>query len=168
MFTNANLTNFDAAIRASFPAISASAFSAIQAFYPAQNYASEFKRLAAVVSDLLFNCHGYAMASSSAPAKRYRMLTTIPPGTHAIGTLTLLGYPLATPDLIKRFRRLIMNFVVFGDPNGEDGGIGGGIVLPEFQPDGKGVEISSSDIKVVDLDGDAEVCTWWSKGLYMP
>ena len=151
-----------------FPAITSPALTAIQTFYPAQNYPSVFRRLAAVVSDLIFNCHGYAMASSSAPAKRYRILTTIPPGTHATGASVLLGDPLAAPEIVKRYRRLVMNFAVFGDPNGEDGGIGGGIVLPEFKAAGKGVEINATDIKVVDLSGDSEVCTWWAKALYTP
>ena len=61
-----------------------------------------------------------------------------------------------------------MNFVVFGDPNGEDGGVGGGIVVPEFKDAGKGVEINATDIKVVDLSGDSEVCRWWTKALYTP
>jgi hypothetical protein len=139
----------------------------IQTFYPAANYPSVFRRLAAVISDVLFDCNSFAMASSSVPAKRYRALTTIPPGTHAIGAAVLGGYPLATPELVKRFRRLIMNFVVFGDPNGQDGGVGGGVVFPEFK-EGKGLEISATDIKVVDLSGDKEVCSWWSMGLYTP
>ena len=168
MFTNVSDTNFEDAIRAYFPAITTSALTAIQTFYPAQNYPSLFNRLAAVVGDVLFNCNTYAMASSSAPAKRYRLLTTIPPGTHGIGALTLLGYPLAAPDLVKRFRRLIMNFVVFGDPNGQDGGVGGGVVFPEFQTAGKGLQINTTDITLVDLTGNSEVCKWWLKGLYTP
>ena len=116
----------------------------------------------------MFDCHGYAMACSSAPAKRYRILTTIPPGTHATGALTLLGLPLAAPELVKRFRRLVMNFVVFGDPNGEDGDAGCGVVLPEFNAARKGIEINATDIQVVDLSGDSEVCTWWAKALYTP
>src|SRR5437660_155977 len=116
MFTNASETNFDDAIRTAFPAITTSVLTAIQTFYPAQNYPSVFSRLVAVTSDMRYNCHGYAMASSSSPtAKRYRMLTTIPPGTHGTGALTLIGFPLATPDLLKRFRRIVMNFIVFGD-----------------------------------------------------
>ena len=56
-----------------------------------------------------------------------------------------------------------MNFVVFGDPNGQDGGVGGGVAFPEFKDAGKGLEISAAEIKVVDLSGGSEVCTWWAK-----
>ena len=61
-----------------------------------------------------------------------------------------------------------MNFVVFGDPNGEDGDAGCGVVLPEFNAARKGIEINATDIQVVDLSGDSEVCTWWAKALYTP
>ena len=169
MSANASETNFDDAVRRAFPAITTSALATIQTFYPAQNYPSVFRRLAAVFGDAMFNCHAYAMVSSSAPTKRYRMLTTIPPGIHGTGALNLLGLRSeATPELLKRFRRLVMNFVVFGDPNGEDGSVGGEVVFPEFQAAGKGLEISATDIKLVDLSGDSEVCTWWAMGLYTP
>ena len=61
-----------------------------------------------------------------------------------------------------------MNFVVFGDPNGQDGGVGGGVTFPEFKDAGQGLEISATDIKVSDLRGNPELCTWWAKGLYSP
>ena len=61
-----------------------------------------------------------------------------------------------------------MNFVVCGDPNGEDGGVGSGVAFPEFQAAGMGLEINATDIKVVDLSRDSEVCKWWLKGLFTP
>ena len=61
-----------------------------------------------------------------------------------------------------------MNFVVFGDPNGEDGGVGGGVMFPEFGGEGMGVEINATDIGVAELNGDEEVCRWWAKALYTP
>ena len=84
-----------------------------------------FRRLAAVTGDATVGCHTYAMASSSALAMRYRILATLLLGTDSTGAATLLRFPLATPELAKRFRGLITNFVVFGDPNGQDGGVGG-------------------------------------------
>ena len=168
MFTNANETNFDNGIRATFPAITPSALATIQSFYPAQNYPSVFRRLAAAIGDVKFDCNTFAMASSSAPAKRYRFLTSMPPGIHGTGTLALFEFPFATPELVKRFQRLAMNFVVFGDPNGWDGGVGGGVVFPESKGAEKGVEINATDIKVADFSADSEVCTWWAKGLYTP
>ena len=58
------------------------------------------------------------------------------------------------PEIAMRYRSLVTNIVVFGVPNGKDGGVRGGIVLLEFKGAGK------------DLSGDSEVCTWWAKALY--
>ena len=51
---------------------------------------------------------------------------------------------------------------------GEDEGVGGGVVVPEFKDEGKGPEINTTDIKVVESNKDTEICRWWAKALYTP
>ncbi|RPA95802.1 alpha/beta-hydrolase [Choiromyces venosus 120613-1] len=167
LFTNRSETNFEDAIRSTFPSITPDAVAKIVSFYPASSYNSTFWRLAAVTSDIIFNCNNFAMASSESPKKRYRFLTSIPPGTHAVGAAALFGAPLGDPAVVRRFRRFVMNFVVYGDPNGSDGGVGNGVVFPEYNA-GKGLEVSGTEIKQVDLGGDTGKCTWWSQGFYTP
>jgi len=52
------------------------------------------------------------MAGSGSLGKRFGLLTSIPPGDHAVGAAALFGAQSGDPAVLRCFRQFLTNFVV--------------------------------------------------------
>lgn len=133
-------------------------------FYPRASYASEVERFAAFFGDSTFDSNRYAV-SAALPGRTYNMVNT---GRHGDGTNNLFN---DLPDgqlsvqVVAQMRRFVMNFVVTGDPNGEQG-VAEGVVWPVYEG-GRGLVVTEEGMQVVDVTARDAVWKWWAKGMLL-